>query len=71
MRARQDVRRVPDRLMTFSPDDWPDGFEGWIEARREWQAVHGWPGGAAGWAAAEIDAAAQTPDEPWRPEWRR
>lgn len=70
MRRRTDSR-APERLRTYTPQDWP-GDEThadpcWVAAREAWHAEHGWPGGEVGWEGAQIDAAIVTPDEPWPP----
>ena len=68
---RRTVDSVPERLRTFTPEDWPGddphAHACWVAARERWHAENGWPGGQVGWEAAQIDAAIVTPDEPWPP----
>ena len=62
---------MPVRLRRFVPEDWPgddqEAHAAWVAAREAWHVEHGWPGGSVGWHGAQVDAAAQTPDEPWSP----
>jgi hypothetical protein len=60
----------PEPLRRFDPLDWPgdtpaERHAAWCDARERHAEAYGWPGGVVGWGAAQIEAAAQTPDEPW------